>query len=97
MQETSKDGVPTVAQWDQHCADLELWDAGSVPGLAQWVKNPALPQLTWELHTLWGGQKKDRGKKEGEGAICASWPGVRRPLAKRPQRWGRARDPNTRG
>ena len=28
-------GVPIVAQWDE--------DVGSIPGLAQWVKDPPLP------------------------------------------------------
>ena len=37
-------GVPAVVQQDwQHF--LEAWDTGSIPRLAQWVKNPAMLQL----------------------------------------------------
>ena len=34
-------GVPTVAQWKQ--TELVYEDAGWVPGLAQWTKDPVLP------------------------------------------------------
>lgn len=37
-------GTPAVAQWDQR----HLWshlDVGSIPDPAQWVRDPALPQL----------------------------------------------------
>ena len=37
-----EDGVPTVVQWLTHqTRNYEV--VGSVPGLAQWVKDPALP------------------------------------------------------
>ena len=37
---------------------LECWDTGSIPSLAQWVKDLALPQLTYVM-----GQPKKREKK----------------------------------
>ena len=60
-------------------ASLEGWDTGSIPSLAEWVKNLTLPQLRhrsqlwlrsdpWSrnFHTLWGSQekKKKRVKKK---------------------------------
>ena len=60
-----------MVQWDQ-VAPWERWDKGSILGPAQWVKEPALPQL-WLRSQLWirsdpwpsgsGGQKKKKTKK----------------------------------
>ena len=51
MRLKTKRGVPLVAQWvkNQHSVGE---DQGSIPGLAQWVKDLALPQAT-DLLLLW--------------------------------------------
>ena len=42
------------------------WDAGSIPGLARWVKDLAtlawIWSLAWELHMPQGVQKQERKK-----------------------------------
>ena len=70
--------------WSSHCgimgsaASWKLWDTGSIPGLAQWVKDPILMQLQlrlrlWLISDPWPGssichgaaKNEEREKKKG--------------------------------
>lgn len=61
------DPTGSAVSWEQ-------WHAGLIPGPAQWVKDPMLPQLrlrigslALKLHMLWGDQKrKKKNNKDDE-------------------------------
>ena len=38
-------GIPIVAQWVKSPTSIPEYE-GSIPGLTQWIKDPALPQAT---------------------------------------------------